>query len=130
MSFFDWFKAGPDAAKQVLEAGISGIDALVYTDEEKSAARQQLLTTWVDLQKSLGEETTVRSITRRLLAMMAMVSFTLLVLVAAGLYPWDQNYAKFLLELAESKFGWIVVTVVGFYFGPPMIARAISAAKE
>lgn len=123
MSFFDWFRAGPQAAEKVLDAGIKGIDALVYTDEEKAGARQKLLDQWIELQKHLGQETTVRSITRRVIAFASTGAYILLILVAAIAYPWWTDYAKFLIDLAEGKFGWIVLTVVGFYFGPPMIQR-------
>ncbi len=123
MSFVDWFKAGPQAAEKVLDAGIKGIDAMVYTEEEKAGARQKLMDWWLKVQQQLGEETTVRSITRRVIAFAAFGAYLLLVLVAAATYPWWPDYAKFLVDLAEGKFGWIVLTVVGFYFGPPMLQR-------
>ncbi len=123
MSLFSWFKAGPEAAEKVLDAGIKGIDALVYTDEEKAGARQKLLDQWIDLQKHLGQETTVRSITRRVIAFASIGAYILLIVLAAAVYLWLPEYAKFLIDLAEGKFGWIVLTVVGFYFGPPMLQR-------
>jgi hypothetical protein len=125
MNILKWFSAGSDAAGKVLDGAVRGIDALVYTDEERSAARQKMVDTWIDLQKSLGEETSVRGVTRRFLAFFAFVPYVLLLLSAACLYPGHQAYAQFLVDLAEGKFGWIVLTVVGFYFGPPMIGRML-----
>lgn len=125
MNILSWFTAGSDAAGKVIDAGIKGIDVIAYTDEEKAEARSKLLAHWIDLQKSLGEETTIRSITRRVIAFASVGAYIILILVAAITYPWWQEYSKFLLDLAEGKFGWIVLTVVGFYFGPPMIQRAL-----
>lgn len=130
VSILDWFTAGPDSAKKVLDAGINGIDALVFTDEEKAVMRQKLGDQWIELQKALGEETTVRSVTRRILAVTIMAAYTVLVLSAAIVYGLDAiEYAKFLLELAESKFGWLAAGVGAFYFGPYMLGRMGSNKK-
>ncbi len=123
MNIFKWFTAGSDAARTVLDGAVKGIDALVYTDEEKAAMRQKLGDQWLELQKVLGEETTVRSVTRRILAVLIVVPFVFLILAAAVVYKFDMEYAKFLLALAESQFGWLVLGVAGFYFGPYMMQR-------
>lgn len=123
MNIFKWFASGSDAATKVMEGAVKGIDALVYTEEEKAAARQKLADQWLDLQKALGEETTVRSVTRRILAVMVVGCFTTLVMGAAVAYLFNQEYAKFLLELASSQFGILVIGVAGFYFGPYMFSR-------
>ena len=123
MNIFKWFSSGSKAAEQVLDGAMKGLDAIVYTDEEKSAARQKLMDNWLELQKALGEETTVRSVTRRILAVLIVVPFVVLILAAAVVYKFDLEYAKFLLTLAESQFGWLVLGVAGFYFGPYMMQR-------
>ena len=123
MNIFKWFASGSEAASKVMEGAVKGIDALVYTDEEKAVARQKLADQWLELQKALGEETTVRSVTRRILAVMVVGCFTVLVMGAAVAYLFDQAYAKFLLELASSQFGILVLGVAGFYFGPYMFNR-------
>ena len=123
MNIFKWFSSGSKAAEQVLDGAMKGLDAIVYTDEEKSAARQKLMDNWLELQKALGEETTVRSVTRRILAVLIVVPFVVLILAAAVVYKFDLEYAKFLLALAESQFGWLVLGVAGFYFGPYMMQR-------
>lgn len=123
MSILDWFSSGPKAAEKVLDAGISGLDKLILTDEEKKELSLKAGKQWVDLQKVLGEESTVRSVTRRVLAIMVMSSFTVLVFAAAIAYSFDPEYAKFLVDLADGKFGWLVLAVGGFYFGPHMVGR-------
>lgn len=120
---FKWFASGPDAATKVLDAGIKGIDALIYTEEERAEAKQSLIDNWIELQKALGEETTVRAVTRRALAVITIVCFSILVMGAALAWPFSQEYAKFLLELASSQFGWLVLGVAGFYFGPYMLSK-------
>lgn len=123
MNLFKWFSTGSEAAGKVLDGAIKGLDAIVYTDEEKAVARQKLADQWLDLQKALGEETTVRSITRRILAILIVVPFVGLILGAAVAYKFDMEYAKFLLSLADSQFSWLALGVAGFYFGPYMLNR-------
>lgn len=123
MNFFKWLTSGPEAARKVLDAGISGLDALVFTDEERAELNKKLGDQWLELQKVLGEETTVRGVTRRVIALLVIIPFVLLVVGSAVVYPINQEYAKFLLELAQSQFGWLVMGVAAFYFGPFMLQR-------
>jgi hypothetical protein len=123
MKFFEWITAGPRAAEKVLDAGISGIDKLVYTEEEKAEARGKMLDSWIKLQETLGEETTVRGVTRRILAVMFCGVYVLLTLVAAVVWPWMKDYANFLWEIANGQYGWITMSVAVFYFGPYVFER-------
>jgi hypothetical protein len=109
----------------VLDAGIRGLDALVFTDEEKAEMHKKLGEHWLELQKVLGQETTTQSVTRRVLALLVVVPFVLLVVCAAIAYPFSQPYATFLLDLAQSQFGWLTMGVAAFYFGPFMIQRML-----
>lgn len=125
-----WFKSGPEAAGKVLETGMKGIDMIFYTKEEKAIAQQKLADTWLALQDKLGQETTVRSVTRRVMAILVMAPYVGLILGAAAAYPFHVEYAGFLLDLADGKFGWLVVAVGGFYFGPHMIGRTLSNKQQ
>lgn len=115
---FGWFSSGPAAAEKVLDGAIRGIDKIIYTEEEKVEAQQKLSEWWLELQKTLGEETSVRGITRRLLTFLTVLPYTLMVVTAAVAWNFNKEYANFLLSLAESNFGIIVLTIVVFYFGP------------
>lgn len=125
MNLLKWFASGPEAATKVLDAGIKGLDALVFTEEEKAAMQKSLGDQWIEIQKVMLGETSIQAVTRRILAVMTMGSFTALVLGAAVSYLFNKDYAKFLLDLAESQFGWMALGVMTFYFGPYMIQRML-----
>ncbi len=127
---FSWLLAGPEAATRVLDAGVRGIDALVYTDEEKAVAKQKLLDGWLQLQKDMGEETTVRAVTRRILAILIIVPFVFLVLSAAVAYFFDPQYTQFLIDLADGQFGIMALAVTCFYFGPYMIGQMLKTNNQ
>lgn len=122
---FGWMASGPAAADKVLDGAVSGIDKLFYTEEERSDAKAKLLDHWLNLQATLGEETSVRGVTRRILAVAFSGVYILLTLVAAAVWPMQSAYADFLWEIANGQYGWIVLTVVVFYFGPYVIERVL-----
>ena len=122
---FSWLASGPNAAQKVLDAGISGIDKIWYTDEEKADARQKLTDDWIKLQPILQQETTVRSVTRRMLALLFCISYILILFAGVLLLLMSVNEkAVLLFDVADGKLGWIVASVIVFYFGPTMIGRA------
>jgi hypothetical protein len=126
---FGWFNAGPDAAGKVLDAGIKGLDAMVFTDEERAELNRKLGENWVELQKVLGSESTTRSVTRRVIAFAVIFPFVGLILAAVVAYKFDPAFSQFIIDVADGKFGWLVVGVGGFYFGPHMLGR-MKGAKE
>ena len=80
---------------------------------------------WIEIQKVMLGETSIQAVTRRVLAVLVVGSFTFLVIGAALAYPFAQTYAAFLLDLAQSQFGWMAMGVMAFYFGPYMIQRML-----
>lgn len=129
-SVFGWFTSGSSAATKVLDAGIKGIDAIVYTDQEKAEARQKLMDAWLETQKTLQSETSVRSVTRRVIACAIIFPYVALVIAAAAVYKLDPEYAKFLILLANGQFGMMAAGVGVFYFGPYMIGRAMGRTQS
>jgi hypothetical protein len=122
---FGFLSSGPRAAEKVLDAGISGIDKIVYTEEEKADARQKMLDIWMELQKTLGEETSVRGVTRRILAIMFCSSYILLSLGSVAVWKWDKAYADFMWDVAQGTYGTLTLTVAAFYFGPYFIQKLL-----
>jgi hypothetical protein len=129
-SLFSWFASGPKAAEKVLDAGISGIDKLIFTEEEKSEVRTKLADQWLELQKLLGEETTTRSVSRRIIALLFVVPFVALNVGATIVYAFSEGYARFMFEVADGQFGVLTLTVAGFYFGPYMLQRLVGSYKN
>jgi hypothetical protein len=124
MKFFDWITAGPKAAEKVLDAGIAGVDKLFYTDEERAEARKELAAGWIKLQETLGEETTVRGMTRRILAVMVVGVYIFLSLMCVAVWKFDKGYADFIWEVANAgQYGYMTLAVVVFYFGPYVFER-------
>lgn len=124
MKFWDWLTAGPKAAEKVLDGTIAGIDKLVLTEEERLDARKSFIDSWLKLQAILGEETTVRGVTRRLLALLVVGTYVLLSIGAVAVWKFDKAFADFIWEVANAgQYGYMTLAVVVFYFGPYVFER-------
>jgi len=133
---FGWLFGGSNSADKVvntgcglLESAASGIDKIFFTDEERSDASQATFKLWLEGQTVLRDENSIRSITRRILAVAFCSVYMFLLLVGIVLYRFDPEWGKLCFEIAQILTN-VVLTVVFFYFGPNMIGRAISQAKK
>ena len=87
----------------VIQAGIDGIDAVVFTPEEKSRAKQAFLKLYVPFK-----------IAQRYLAIIFSVPYA-----AAWLITFLASFSMDItkqLELLNGQMGSIVFAIVGFYF--------------
>lgn len=123
---FGWITSGPKAAEKVLESTISGIDKLVFTEEEKSDVMARAADQWLELQKMLGEETSVRGVTRRIIAVLCIGAYVGLSLFSVAVWKFDKTYADFIWEVANAgQYGYITLTIVAFYFGPYFLQKLL-----
>ena len=100
------------------------IGNLSYTDEEKAESRERLNSGLVEYIKSTLSESTVRSKTRRFVAIMWISVELFLLLLTCASAPFDIELAKFYWSLATSELMfWGTMSVIGFFFGPYMIGN-------
>ena len=135
------FLAGPsggaalELAKQGTEGLISGIDKLVYTDQEKAEFSKeraqialQMSAMHIKLMETIGDENTARSIARRRLAFMITLVFLFLILFSAMVWKFDKSWSDAVFDRVKSM-DTLMVSVVVFYFGYYGVKNIISTAK-
>ncbi len=110
------------AGETIVNGLVSGLDAIVYTDEEKAEARQKGTETILKFWEVIANENTEQSKARRVLAKMTFQVFFFFLLAAAVVYKFDAEYAKFLLGLA-GKIMFLVSAIGIIYFGPHQIQK-------
>ena len=131
MSLISWLSSTPkviDAAASVITTGMKGIDALFYTDEEKAEGKEKVFQLWLDTQKVLAGESSIRSMTRRAVALAFVFSYLIMLLGCIPVYFFDQEYAKFILQVAG-----VITPVVGgisFFFFGSYAVNSIRSKKE
>ena len=119
MSFLSFLKTSDkalDTAANVVNGAVSGIDALFFTEEEKSKASLEVVELWLKMQDVTANENSARSITRRYLAFGFLSLFILLILFGTGIWKWYPEWAAFVFSVVKSISN-IILAIVIFYFG-------------
>jgi hypothetical protein len=127
-SFLTGLFTGSKAGTGIVTGAIKGIDALIFTDEEKANFSKEVMTLWLDVQKVTANESSIRSVTRRILAVGFIASYLFLVLGGCAVYKWDVAYSQFLFDTAMSL-NTPVLTIIIFYFGYYAVSNIIKAKK-
>jgi len=126
MSIFDVLGIGKlKGASKILDAGISGIDSLIFTQEEKAKLAQKMGEQHVELMKVIANESTPQSLSRRYLTLLVVGAFTFLIIgsalidfVAVSLESEPfQSLAKRWYEKGKDSYGWATTAAIVFYFG-------------
>ena len=105
-----------DIAKEGATNLFAGIDMAWFTPEEKSIAALKVTESVIRMVEATKGETTVRSITRRVLAWMIMTTFLFLLLFGTLIYKLDPEWSAYCLNSAKAL--TFLATPVGiFYFG-------------
>ncbi len=139
MSFIGRLLGAPEAMTEVVKAATSGMDALVYTDEERAGdaaadrtEARKMIVSWMD-------STQGQNLARRLLAL--IITSVWLAQYAASLIgdmiePWltDPEFAgrfgasaNAIAERAEGMNGAMML-ILGFYFAAPHMSDIVGTA--
>ena len=127
-----WLKgvlSTPKIATDVVEGAISGIDKLFFTEEEKSDARQKMSEVWLDTVKATAGESSIRSITRRILAVMIVGTFLFFLITSFLCFPYLPTWSAFGLSLAK-ELSTLTLAVGVFYFGTYAIGTYLMGGKK
>lgn len=135
MSWFS-FLGGQKATEKALDTVstavhgvIDGVDKLIFTDEERSEASQRITDTWLKAVEATANESSARSITRRVLAVMSLGVFLILLTSSALIYPMDAAWSEYLLRCA-GQLSSLVLSISIFYFGYYGIHNIIKTVKH
>ena len=119
----------PKVATDVVEGAIAGVDKLFFTDEEKADTKIKMQQIWLEAIKTTANESSIRSITRRILAVMIMGSFLFLILASFFCFPFLPTMAAFGLSLAK-ELSTLTLAVGVFYFGTYAIGTYLFKDKK
>ena len=132
MGFFSFLKTSDkavDTVSNVIDAGVKGIDALFFTNEEKSQASMKVTQLWIKMQEAMANENSAKSITRRYLAFGFCGEHIFLGLLMIGVWPWFPKYSAYILEFIKTQTS-IILAIVIFYFGYWGVQQIIDKVKK
>ena len=135
MGFFDFF-TGAGAALKTAETGskivetatngiVRGVDALFFTDEEKSVANQKAFETILEFHKQFATENSEQSKARREIAKMFVVMYAGVLGLGIGfiLIGDITRLNQLIALLAALGFALIIGSIIATYFVPYQFSR-------
>jgi hypothetical protein len=125
MSIFSFLTGTSATAEKAVDGIVSGLDAMVFTDEEKSQASMKVL----DFKLKYAEATQGMSISRRVIAFTISAAWLLLVVltVAVGLIAGGKSdEVGFLMQIMTDVVMQPFSIIVGFYF----LAHVVGSARK
>jgi len=135
MGFWAWFTGAKTAEKaldtfdNLTNKVAGGLDQLFFTDQEKAEISVEAIRLHLALIQSTQTESSIRSVTRRIVAWGIMGTFMLLIIASGGIWKFDKEWAGFLLSLAQQIYE-LVLMVGFFYFGYFAVSSIVKKAKE
>lgn len=121
MGVFSFLAGNSNAVEKVVSAGISGIDKLVFTEEEKADYHKKLQDLHLEFVKIAATESTAQSISRRLICMPVVYLWLALIVVNVGCEVFTGNaYAT--IAAAIQQMNMPALAAIGFYVGRHMLS--------
>jgi hypothetical protein len=117
-------------SENVINKSMNGIDALVFTDQEKSSHKLELLKLYEPFK-----------LAQRLLALLYSFVFLFVFLIAVaiwimGAFTEDIERAGYLMTIAKELADWnidtlglVISLIIGFYFGGGLLEGALTKYK-
>lgn len=121
MSFWDWFVSGGKTVEKATQAVIDAGDKLVFTEEERSDVTERQRELYFKFLELARNETSVKAVTRRILAFLTLMHWFLFMDIAVVLYLTGRTeQAKAVFAITTDMY-WIVFAIAAFYFGAHLL---------
>jgi hypothetical protein len=120
-----------DTVSTAVKTGFGMLDNAFYTDQEKAADSREGMKIWLEIQKVIAGENSLRSITRRVIAWAFVAQFLLALNVClVCVLFWSDKVDDVISVISAFQLGWIVLTIVAFYFGTYGIGQMLGGKKK
>lgn len=120
-----------DTVSGAVKTGFGMLDNAFYTDQEKATNALEGTKTWLEIQKVIAGENSLRSITRRVIAWAFVGEFLLVLNVCLICVLFKPDKVKDVVSIVSAfQLGWIVLTIVAFYFGTYGLGQLFQSRKK
>jgi len=106
--------------QKVFDTVASGADKLIFTKEEKAELNKEMIQAQAEFVKNTLNESSIRSYTRRVIAVSIVSVYLFLVLLGVGFYPFIPAYSAFIFSVV-SELNMAFIATISFYFGCSML---------
>lgn len=124
--------AGSESGDAVIQGAVKGLDALVFTQEEKAHLSQEAFKLWIEWQQA----TSGQNLARRYIALIVVALWAILIILAT-VFLVMENWAGWMEGTSSAVFDAVgdhvtnpLLLVLGFYFGKHLLTGAIDSWKQ
>ena len=117
MGLFSWITGGGETADKVVDGITNGLDAMFFTDEEKSVASQKVL----DFKLKWIQATSGQNLARRYISLAIVALWTFLIVLAVFLKLIGSEDSKFVFDTLRDVVNAPFMIVIGFYFAAHVV---------
>jgi hypothetical protein len=96
-------------------------DKLFYSKQEVAVDAAKTAEAYLEYMKTVASENTVRSYTRRIIAIIILGLFCAVVITTLVSFFINKDFTKLCFDLIEGNLGTLTMMVGVFYFGPYML---------
>ena len=111
--------------QKIIDSVTSGIDKSFYTPEEKADMTKKMTELNLDFVKSTMSENSVRSYTRRIIAVSIVSVFLLLMIFGVVMYFFNPLAGQFIITSTSELLGYPFLAIVVFYFGGSVVSGLV-----
>lgn len=122
MGWLSFLTGGSKTAETVVDGAVNGLDAMFFTNEEKSVANQKILDWKLDYAKA----TAGMSISRRIIVCGVVTAWMILVLLMIVMGTWmggEHDNVRFLFKVMKEIVATPFAIIVGFYFAAHLLSK-------
>lgn len=121
MNLWGFLSGNSKSVEKVVDAGIAGIDKLVFTDEEKAEYHAKLQKLHLQFVQIAANESTTQSISRRLICLPVIYSWLILIFMNVWFEVWGFSEVKS-ITLAIEQMSVPALASIGFYVGRHLVS--------
>ena len=100
-----------------VKSGVGMLDNAFFTEQERSAMALESGKLWLEIQKTTASENSIRSITRRIIAVSIVGTYLLSFFAVIGLALYKQELADIVMKyVSQFELAYLTMGVCSFYF--------------
>jgi len=129
LTFLSGVSGAAKSMPKIVSGIANGLDALHFSQEERAGVITGITKTVVDYAKQTINESSVRSMTRRVLALMFCGSFLYLLLFSAMAWRWNTEWAIHTFNCAKQLVNPVIAIII-FFFGSYGVGYFLDKKKK
>ena len=122
MGFFSLLAGNSKSVEKVIDAGISGLDKLIFTEEEKADYNRKLQELHLEFIKIAATESTTQSVSRRMICIPVVYTWLALVVLNVALTVFIPELDATTILETISYMNTPALASIGFYVGRHLVA--------